>query len=96
MVFGVPSGVLWDPSGVTETEGWRPVDEFVVSTLDIAGARPTQREAPLTTGTVEELWIAADAGAPAAAHIEIEATPAGLEGDRHVRGTGAFPLGSPW
>jgi len=95
VMFGVPSGVLWDPSGVTGTGGWQLVDGFVVAALDIAGARPPRVEAPSGTGTVEGIWVAADAGAPAISRLEIEATPAGLAGDRHVRGTGTFPSGLP-
>jgi MOSC domain-containing protein len=96
VMYGVPSGVAWDPSGVTRDEGWELEDGFVVSALDIALARPPRPEAPVSTGTVEAIYVAAGAGAAATAVDVVRALPdRGLEGDRHVDGTGTFPSGLP-
>ena len=40
VMYGIPSGVAWDPSGVTDTEGWEIEDGFVVAPLDVALAPP--------------------------------------------------------
>ena len=63
VMFGVPSGVAWDPCGVTEGEGWSLEGGFVLSALDVALARPPGLEAPLTAGTVEAISVAPTAGA---------------------------------
>jgi hypothetical protein len=62
VMFGVPSGVAWDPCGVAEGEGWLLEGGFVVSVLDVALARPLRLEAPLTPGTVEAIFVAPEAG----------------------------------
>jgi hypothetical protein len=96
VMYGVPSGVAWDPSGATEEDGWRLEGGFVVAATDIALARPPQPPAPTTAGTVEAIWIAPTAGAPAQAVETVLALPdRGLEGDRHVTGDGTFPSGLP-
>jgi len=96
VMYGVPSGVVWDPSGVTEADGWEIEDGFVLSALDIALARPPRVAAPVGTGMVEEIWTAAEAAVPADAHSTVGALAGlGLEGDRHVAGTGTFPSGVP-
>jgi hypothetical protein len=96
VMYGVPSGVAWDPSGVTQDDGWRLEDGFVVAALDIALARPERPPAPTSAGTVEAIWVAPSAGAPAEALETAHALPGrGLEGDRHVTGDGTFPSGLP-
>jgi MOSC domain-containing protein YiiM len=96
VMFGVPAGVVWDPSGATETEGWQLEGGFVVAALDIALARPPRPEAPVSAGTVEAILIAPQAGAPAqAAEVAQALAGRGLEGDRHVTGKGTFPSGPP-
>jgi MOSC domain-containing protein len=96
VMYGVPSGVAWDPSGATEEDGWRLDGGFVVAATDIALARPPQPPAPTTAGTVEAIWIAPTAGAPAEAVDAVRALPdRGLQGDRHVTGDGTFPSGLP-
>lgn len=57
VMYGVPSGVAWDPSAVTSAEGWAITDGYLVAPGDVALAGR------------------------------------GLEGDRHVAGTGTFPSG---
>jgi MOSC domain-containing protein YiiM len=94
VMFGVPSGVAWDPSGVTENGGWVLEGGFVVSALDVALARPPRPEAPLTSGTVEAIFVAPEAGAPARQVEEVRAVALkGLDGDRHTVGKGTFPSG---
>jgi MOSC domain-containing protein YiiM len=96
VMFGVPSGVAWDPSGVTESEGWRLEEGYVVSALDIALAMPAPATAPSGPGVVESIHVAPEAGAPAVAIDAARAFAArGLEGDRHVTGSGTFPSGLP-
>jgi MOSC domain-containing protein YiiM len=96
VMYGIPSGVAWDPSGVTEGEGWQIEDGFVVAPLDVALARPARAAAPAASGTVEAICVAPAAGAPAAAVDAARALAGrGLEGDRHVSGDGTFPSGVP-
>jgi MOSC domain-containing protein YiiM len=97
VMYGVPSGVAWDPAGGTaDADGWRVEDGYVVAALDVALARPPRPPAPTTAGTVEAIWIAATAGAPAQGVGQVHALPGqGLEGDRHVTGDGTFPSGLP-
>lgn len=96
VMYGVPSGVAWDPSGVTDAPGWEIDDGYLVAASDIAQARPPRPSPPATVGTVQAILIAADAGAPAEALPEARALGGrGIEGDRHVNGTGTFPSGLP-
>jgi MOSC domain-containing protein YiiM len=96
VMFGVPSGVVWDPSEVTADDGWRLEGGLVVAALDVALARPRLPERPVAEGRVEAIFVAAAAGEPARALAEARALPGrGLEGDRHVTGKGTFPSGPP-
>ena len=96
VMYGVPSGVAWDPSGVTQADGWTIEDGFLVAPLDVALAPPPRADAPATTGRIEAIWIAPAAGAPQQALTTVKALAGrGLEGDRHVAGTGTFPSGLP-
>ena len=96
VMYGVPSGVAWDPSGVTEKDGWRLDGGFVISALDVALARPPLPEAPATAGTVEAIFVAPEAGAPPQGLEKVAALAGrGLDGDRHVTGAGTFPSGLP-
>ena len=96
VMYGVPSGVAWDPSGAAQAEGWRLEGGLVIAALDIALARPLLPEAPTATGTVEAIFVAPEAGAPAQQHQSIRALAGrGLDGDRHVTGRGTFPSGMP-
>ena len=96
VMYWVPSGVVWDPSGITETEGWQLDGGFAVSALDIALARPPLPKAPSDSGTVEAIYIAPAAGAPAQRVENVRALAgSGLDGDRHVAGRGTFPSDMP-
>jgi hypothetical protein len=94
-MYGVPSGVVWDPAG-TESEV-RPEsieDGFVIAATDIALALPTRPSGPAGVGLVEQLWVADAAGAAGESRRSVTAVPGrGLEGDRHVTGKGTFPSG---
>jgi MOSC domain-containing protein len=96
VMYGVPSGVVWDPSGATERDGWRLEAGHVIAAQDIALAPPPLPDAPQSTGTIEAIFVAGEAGAPAEALQSARAlADKGLEGDRHVVGTGTFPSGLP-
>ena len=96
VMYGIPSGVAWDPSGVTDDDGWEIEDGFVVAPLDVALAPPPRAAAPVTRGTVEEIRIAPAAGAPSGPVDACRVLAGrGLEGDRHVTGDGTFPSGVP-
>ncbi|MHB2022671.1 MAG: MOSC domain-containing protein [Mycobacteriales bacterium] len=96
VMYGVPSGVAWDPSGVSEAEGWTITDGYLLAPGDVALARPARPALPTTVGTVEAIWVASAAGQPARSVASVAALAGrGLEGDRHVAGTGTFPSGLP-
>jgi hypothetical protein len=95
VMYGSPAGVVWDPAGALG-DGWTLDGGHVIAALDIALARPVQAEAPTTQGAIESIWIAPSAGAPARALTEARALAGvGLDGDRHVLGTGTFPSRLP-
>jgi MOSC domain-containing protein YiiM len=96
VMYGVPSGVVWDPAGGPDIEPDSLEDGFLVAAGDIALARPRLPAAPPEVGTVEALAVARSAGEPAQLLDSARALPGqGLEGDRHVAGTGTFPSGMP-
>ncbi len=96
VLFGVPSGVVWDPAGDGRVEGEWISEGYLLAAADIAQARPPLPTAPAETGAVESIWIAASAGEPARPLPRVRALAGqGLEGDRHVAGTGTFPSGRP-
>jgi hypothetical protein len=96
VMYGVPSGVVWDPAGGAVLEdGW--IEEgFIVAASDIALAPPVLREAPTGTGVLEGIFVAGSAGEPVEGLPAARVLPGlGVEGDRHVAGTGTFPSGLP-
>jgi hypothetical protein len=96
VMYGVPSGVVWDPGGTGEIEQIWIDGGFVVAAADIALARPTRSTAPHTAGSVEAICIASAAGERVHLRDTVQARAGrGLEGDRHVAGTGTFPSGVP-
>ncbi len=91
LMFGVPSGVIWDPAG-TEDE---ILAGAVLAPLDVALWSGPPAGDP-GTGTVEAIVIAAAPDAPAASVPEAAALPGrGLAGDRYAAGTGSFASGRP-
>jgi MOSC domain len=96
VMYGVPSGVAWDPTGDSQAEQTRIEDGFLVAAADIALALPPRPKALTAAGVLERIWIAAAAGVPARSCQAARATAGqGLDGDRHVAGTGTFPSGLP-
>ncbi len=94
VMYGVPSGVVWDPDGDGEIDRTTVEAGYVVAATDIALARPRLPEPPSTTGRVVGIWLAAVAGEPATGVGAVHAVPGrGLEGDRHTTGRGTFPSG---
>ncbi len=97
VMYGVPSGVAWDPAGPSPAPAWRHDRGFVLAALDIALARPSQPE-PIAGwgGSVEGLWLASVKGRTPTPTDEADAVPGrGLRGDRHFDGLGTFPSGLP-
>jgi hypothetical protein len=96
VMYGVPSGVVWDPAARARSAGESIVLGFLLAAADIALAMPARPSAPNTTGIVETICVASSAGEPVKLLPAVKALPAqGLEGDRHVFGTGTFPSGKP-
>lgn len=94
VMFGVPSGVAWDPTGVAEADGWTIQDGFVVGALDVALALPPEPARMTGTGVVEAICLASRAEEPVRHVDSARALPGrGLAGDRHVDGRGTFPSG---
>ena len=96
VMYGVPSGVVWDPAGDGGVASVAMEDGFLVAAADIALAMPARTTAPSVAGTVEAIAVAASAGQPARLLQQVRALPGkGLDGDRHVTGKGTFPSGPP-
>ena len=91
VMFGVPSGVLWDPAGTTD----EILDGFVVAALDLA-RWPAGTDSDPGVGVVEALVLAPTAEAPVTLVDEARAVVGqGLEGDRYFEGVGTFASGRP-
>ncbi len=96
VMFGVPSGVVWDPAGDGRVQAEWLTEGYLLAAADISQARPPLPTAPPGSGAVEGIWVAPSAGEPARALQRARALAGlGLEGDRHVAGTGTFPSGRP-
>lgn len=96
VMFGVPSGVVWDPAGDGRVQNERIAAGYLLAAADISQARPPLATAPAGSGAVAGIWIAPSAGEPTRALSTVRALAGqGLEGDRHVAGTGTFPSGRP-
>jgi MOSC domain-containing protein YiiM len=96
VMYGVPSGVVWDPADGDAVKPDSIEQGFLVAAADIALAMPTQAAPPSRAGTVETLAVASSAGEAARLLHEVRALHGkGLEGDRHVTGRGTFPSGPP-
>jgi hypothetical protein len=94
VMYGIPSGVVWDPAGDGVVDNAWLLEGFVIAAGDIALARPPLPLAPAGSGTVEAIWVSASAGEPAQAVASVRALAGqGLTGDRHVTGRGTFPSG---
>jgi hypothetical protein len=91
VMFGVPSGAIWDPADTTDGI----LDGFVLAALDLA-AWPPHAAAEPGIGIVEALVLAPAAEAPVILVDEAVAIAGqGLQGDRYADGTGTFASGRP-
>jgi MOSC domain-containing protein YiiM len=96
VMYGVPSGVIWDPAGGDALGESSIADGFLVAAADVALALPPRPPAPVGSGTVEAICVASAAGQPVQQLQAVRAIAGrGLEGDRHVTGKGTFPSGPP-
>jgi MOSC domain-containing protein YiiM len=89
IMFGVPSGVIFDPLGLPADAPGRVHAGYVLAALE--PPRPTPTPAPAGGGRVEAIFVAPHAGAPMR---QLDAARAiaghGLEGDRYAGGQGTF------
>jgi hypothetical protein len=91
VMFGVPSGAIWDPCDTAD----EILDGYVVAPLDLA-AWPPRTAAEVGVGLVEALVVAPAAEAPVVLVDEAVAIAGqGLEGDRYAAGAGTFASGRP-
>ncbi len=91
VMFGVPSGAIWDPADTTD----EIVDGSVMAPLDFS-VWPPHRVADAGIGVVEALVVAPVAEAPVTVVEEAVAIVGqGLQGDRYADGTGTFGSGRP-
>src|ERR1700761_2455624 len=96
VMYGVPSGVVWDPAGDGEVDNAQLAEGYLVAAGDIAQARPALPAAPATTGHIERICVAPAAGESMRVLAAARALPGrGLGGDRYPAGTGTFPTGPP-
>jgi MOSC domain len=96
VMYGVPSGVTWDPGGDGQISNQSIEDGFVLAATDIALALPAQATMPPAPGAVDGIWVAASAGEPVRSLREARVIAGrGLAGDRHAVGAGTFPSGLP-
>jgi hypothetical protein len=94
VMYGVPSGVVWDPAEGGKTAEDVIEDGFLIAAADIAMARPPHLSPDVATGVVEQICLAPAAGHPVQLLESVQAIPGkGLEGDRHSLGRGTFPSG---
>ena len=94
VMYGVPSGVVWDPAGDGVIDNDWITDGYLLAAGDIALARPPLPAAPADVGVVEAIWVAPAAGVSARPLQRVRALAGrGLDGDRYVTGRGTFPSG---
>ena len=89
LMFGVPSGIVFDPSGRPAEPAPQVVAGFVVGVLDPSGAARLAG-ADGGVGVVDGIYVAPDAEAPMHAVALVRADVGGLDGDRYARGAGTF------
>ncbi len=96
VMYGQPSGVVWDPAhGAAIEHEWIDAG-FLLAAADIALTRPAPPPHHAGAGIIEAIAVAPAAGEPAVSLTEARALPGqGLEGDRHIVGKGTFPSGLP-
>jgi hypothetical protein len=91
VMFGVPSGAIWDPADTAD----EILDGSVIAPLDVM-AWPPRTTAEAGIGLVEALVLAPAAEAPVVLVDEAVAIAGrGLEGDRYATAAGTFASGRP-
>lgn len=91
VMFGVPSGVLWDPAGTRDTV----VAGAVLAPSDVAMWDVRDTPAP-GAGVVEAIVVGPQAAGPLhEVEQALAVAGAGLEGDRYAGGSGTFASGRP-
>lgn len=91
LMFGVPSGMVFDPLGLEPESSERITAGYVLAALESPLAGPAR--APVSAGRVETIFIAPQAGAPMRQLDEVRAIAGhGLEGDRYAVGQGTFSV----
>jgi MOSC domain-containing protein YiiM len=91
IMFGIPSGVIFDPLGPPTDAPGRIGAGYVLAALE--PVRPDLTPAPVAGGRLEAIFIAARAGAPMRALEEVRALAGrGLEGDRYAVRQGTFSV----
>lgn len=91
IMFGVPSGVIFDPLGLPRDAPGRVHAGYVLAALE--PPLPDLLPAPIAAGRVEAMFIAPEAGAPMRQVEEVRAIAGrGLEGDRYAAGRGTFSV----
>ncbi|MBV8430242.1 MAG: hypothetical protein JO244_03715 [Solirubrobacterales bacterium] len=94
VMYGVPSGVVWDPAGEGQASAEEIESGFLISASDIALAMPPRPPAVEIAGVLEQICLAPAAGEPVQRPDAVLAIPGkGLDGDRHALGRGTFPSG---
>lgn len=94
VMYGVPSGIVWDPADVGEATDPPIEDGFLISAADIALAMPPRSAADAVSGVVEQICVAPSAGEPVRRLDSVRMVAGrGLHGDRHLDGRGTFPSG---
>lgn len=91
IMFGIPSGVIFDPLGLPADPPSRIGAGYVLAALE--PVRPGLTPLPVVGGRLEAIFIAAHAGAPMRALEDVRAIAGrGLEGDRYAVGQGTFSV----
>jgi MOSC domain-containing protein YiiM len=91
IMFGVPSGVIFDPLGLPPDAPDRLNAGYVLAALE--PMPPAPMPPPVADGRIEAIFIAPQAGAPMRPLDEARAIAGtGLEGDRYASGEGTFSV----
>ena len=103
LMYGTPSGAIWDPAGDGEIDsGWIAAGYLVAAADPVAGLGPITlagagaAAGDRATGVVETLVVSPRALDEVLLPGEVTAQPGlGLAGDRYAASAGSFPTGVP-
>ncbi len=91
IMFGIPSGIIFDPLGLPPDAPARVQAGYVLAALEPPCPEPAP--APAGSGRVEAIFVAPDAAAPMCGLQEAHAIAGrGLAGDRYAEGRGTFSV----